>query len=112
MTTERPFSSIPARPSICDRSTSCDGDASRSFIVGVSVWPPASSLASSFLARRLDACRTVVGRWKVKAYIEISLLPAALRRRLLAAHRRRAGSDRFHDVVVAGAAADVAFEFL
>ncbi len=47
------------RPSMRDRSISCGGSASRSFIVGSSVWPPARSLASSFLLSRLVACRSV-----------------------------------------------------
>src|SRR5580692_9777719 len=69
MVIERPLISMPDRPSTSDRSTSCEGLARRSFMVGSSVWPPAKILASSSLANRLAACRTVCGRLKVKAYI-------------------------------------------
>ena len=62
ITIERPFSSMPDRPSIWLRSTRSEGLASRSFITGISEWPPARSFASAFLASRLAACRTVVGR--------------------------------------------------
>ena len=44
------------------RSTSVDGLASRSFIVGTSEWPPASSFASGSLARRATASFTLVTR--------------------------------------------------
>src|SRR5580700_4613443 len=69
MVSDRPLISMPERPSTSDRSTSCDGFASRTFMVGNSVWPPAKILASSSLANRLAAWRTVCGRLKVKAYI-------------------------------------------
>ena len=59
ITIERPFSSMPVRPSIWPMSMMSDGLASRSFIAGISEWPPARSLASGFLASRLAACRTV-----------------------------------------------------
>ena len=62
MTSERPFISIASRPSIWERSTRCGGLASRCFMTGTSVWPPAITLASSFFTRRLAACRTVAGR--------------------------------------------------
>ncbi len=38
-------------------------------MVGISVWPPARSFASSCLASRLAAWRTVAGRCWVNAYI-------------------------------------------
>src|ERR1051326_8712115 len=68
---ERPFSSMPDRPSTSARSTSCGGPAKRNFMVGNSVWPPARSLASSFLLSRPAVWRSVCGRWKVKAYIAV-----------------------------------------
>jgi hypothetical protein len=61
-TTERPFSSTPDSPSTCPMSMMSDGFASRSFITGISEWPPAKSFASGSLVSRLAACRTVVGR--------------------------------------------------
>ena len=39
--------STPCRPGTLRRSTSSEGAASRSFISGISEWPPAISLASS-----------------------------------------------------------------
>ena len=62
ITSERPFISIVSRPSIWERSTRCGGLASRCFMTGTSVWPPAITLASSFFSNRLAACRTVAGR--------------------------------------------------
>src|SRR5713226_2620454 len=73
MTIERPRSSMPDRPSIKDRSIRLAGLASRCFMVGIRVWPPASSFASSLLASRLAAWRTLEGRWNVNAYMEASL---------------------------------------
>ncbi len=55
ITSERPFISMVSRPSTFDRSISCAGRASRCFITGTSVWPPAISLASSVLASRFAA---------------------------------------------------------
>src|SRR5580692_8469687 len=60
---------MPVKPSMRDMSISTGGLASRSFIVGSNVWPPASSLASAFLLSRFTACRSVWGRSKVKLYI-------------------------------------------
>src|SRR6266576_715907 len=73
ITIERPRSSMPDRPSIKDRSIRLAGLASRCFMVGIRVWPPASSFASSPLASRFAACRTLDGRCNVNAYIEASL---------------------------------------
>src|SRR5208282_3303368 len=85
MVSERPANSMPANPSMRDRSISCGGLARRSFIVGRSVWPPARSLASAFLPRRLTACRSVSGRWKVKLYIAVL--------RLSLSHHAACGTD-------------------
>jgi hypothetical protein len=63
ITIERPLSSTPAMSSQPLRSISAEGCASRSFITGISEWPPASSFDSGCLAKRLAACRAVVGRW-------------------------------------------------
>src|SRR5947208_655909 len=110
ITIERPRSSIPDSPSISERSMRLAGLASRCFMVGISVWPPARIFASSLLASRFAAWRTVEGRWNVNAYIETSLFgrlagrAAALNRRphrvrgrrhrnLLAADRVRDGVD-------------------
>src|SRR5260370_31702550 len=73
ITIERPRSSMPDRPSIKDRSIRLAGLASRCFMVGIRVWPPASSFASSLLASRFAACRTLEGRCNVNAYMEASL---------------------------------------
>ena len=62
ITSERPFISMASSPSIWERSTRCGGLASRCFMTGTSVWPPAITLASSFFTSRLAACRTVAGR--------------------------------------------------
>src|SRR4029079_11017150 len=64
-----PFCSTPLSPSTNDKSMSAEGCASRCFITGRSECPPARSFASGVRARRPAACRTVVGRWKVKLYI-------------------------------------------
>src|SRR6202012_2382486 len=113
ITSERPFISMVSRPSIWERSTRCGGLARRCFMTGSSVWPPAITLASSFLASKLAACRTVPGRWYLNSYIEGFL--AAGRGKLCEVgfrHRLGAGGDRQHDVLIAGAAAEVAFELL
>ena len=59
---ERPPISMKESPSIFDMSMMFLGPASRSFMVGIKVWPPARSLASSCRANRPAAWRTVVGR--------------------------------------------------
>ena len=55
ITTERPLTSMLERPSTLLMSTMSDGLASRSFITGMSEWPPASTFASGNLASRLAA---------------------------------------------------------
>src|SRR4051794_11084353 len=113
MISERPFISMPSRPSICDRSTRCGGLASRCFITGISVWPPAISFASSFLTSRLAACRTVAGRWYLNSYMsDPSDRDAILLREVGIRHRLGARRDRQHDVLIAGAAAEIALELL
>jgi hypothetical protein len=69
MVTERPERSMPPSSAMPLRSTRFVGAASRSFMVGKSVWPPAMIFASSSLPMRFAACRTLVGRWNSKAYI-------------------------------------------
>src|SRR5215212_3780118 len=70
ITIERPFSSIPdSSPSIALRSIRLLGDASRSFMVGISVCPPARIFASSSLPSMFEAWRRPVGRWNSKLYI-------------------------------------------
>jgi hypothetical protein len=61
ITSERPFSSMPDRPSTLPMSISAEGEARRCFMVGSSVCPPARILASSDLASSEAACRTVLG---------------------------------------------------
>src|SRR5690349_14348237 len=107
-------------PSIFDRSISCAGRARRCFITGTSVWPPAITLASSLLASRFAACRTVAGRENLKSYINRILRKSSFETLSAARearsgrlrHRLCAGGDRLDDVVVAGAAAEVALELL
>ena len=54
ITIERPFSSMPVSPSICaEVDEVASASASRSFMVGISVWPPARSFASAFLAEQV-----------------------------------------------------------
>ena len=61
-TTMTPFSSLtPPRPFTLPRSMRCLGWARRSFIIGIRLWPPASSLASSSLPSSFSASLTVVG---------------------------------------------------
>src|ERR1700744_2719730 len=114
ITSERPFISMPSRPSMWERSTRCGGLASRCFMTGTSVWPPAISFASSFLASKLAACRTVSGRWDLNSYMIVSRPPYAALQRFLCeigfGHRLGAGRNRFNDVLVTGAAAQIAFE--
>ncbi len=62
MTSALPFLSMPRSSATRDRSTSTFGLASRSFMVGSRVWPPASSLASPFPASSLAASATDCGR--------------------------------------------------
>src|ERR1700743_1934038 len=116
ITSERPFISMPSRPSMWERSTRCGGLAGPCFMTGTSVWPPAISLASSFLTSKLAAWRTVAGRWYLNSYMWGSRPPyAALQKRsgeVGFGHRLGAGRDRLHDVLVTGAAAQIAFEFL
>src|SRR3984957_17737944 len=116
ITSDRPFISMPSRPSMWERSTRCGGLASRCFMTGSSVWPPAITLASSFLIRRLAACRTVSGRWYLNSYIDIPWMsPDGCVRRLSEVglgHRLGAGGDRQHDILITSAAAQVAFELL
>src|SRR6516162_5793215 len=82
ITSARPFISIPDKPSILLRSMMCDGDASRSFMVGSRVWPPARSFASSNLPSMLVAWRNPLARWKVKLYIaRLQFSPGILLRR-------------------------------
>src|SRR5277367_2599533 len=97
---------MPSSPSIWERSTRCGGLASRCFMTGNSVWPPAITLESSFLTRRLAACRTVSGRWYLNSYMGWYLRLSEIG----LGHRLGAGCDRQHDVLIAGAAAKVAFE--
>ena len=63
-----PFSRLmPRRPGTLRRSTSSVGAASRSFISGISEWPPASSLASSPPSReRRDRLVERLGRHVVE----------------------------------------------
>src|SRR5215212_8488768 len=113
ITSERPFISMASSPSIWERSIRCGGLASRCFMTGTSVWPPAITLASSFFTRRLAACRTVAGRWYLNSYIENFLIAVAMKSicRLSGfGHRLGAGGDRLDDVLVTGAAAQIAFE--
>src|ERR1700733_9909715 len=116
ITSARPFISMPWRPSIWERSTRCGGLASRCFMTGNSVWPPAMTLASSFLIRRLAACRTVAGRWYLNSYMGYpgQIFLVGIRCRGLCevgvGHRLGARRDRQNDVLVAGAAAQIAFE--
>ena len=64
-----PGISMPVSPSTLRQVDECFGPARRSFMVGISVWPPARSFASSCLPSRLAACRTVAGRCYLNAYI-------------------------------------------
>jgi hypothetical protein len=59
ITTVSPSSVMPARPGTAARSISCDGLARRSFSVGSSVMPPATSLASSSPSRPAASARLV-----------------------------------------------------
>src|SRR5262245_29733943 len=74
---------MPVSPGTLRRSMMCLGWASRSFIIGIRLWPPARSLASSLcLPRRASASFTLVGAWYSNAagYIVRSPgLPGALR---------------------------------
>src|SRR5205823_15028551 len=91
-TVKTPFSSlIPARPLILPRSIRCLGWARRSFIIGMRLWPPASSLASSSLSSSLSASLTRVGACYSKAagYMVACLLLA-----LRALHDRPHSSRR------------------
>src|SRR5450432_3205784 len=116
ITSERPFISIPSRPSMWERSTRCGGLASRCFITGSRVWPPAMTLASSFFVKRLAACRTVAGRWYLNSYMRYpgQIFSVAVRwcrsGEIGVRHRLGARRDRQNDVLVAGAAAEIAFE--
>ena len=62
-----PSSVMPLRDPSFDRSTSATGLASRCFIVGISVMPPATSLLSSIevskLGRIRDLVGLVIGKW-------------------------------------------------
>ena len=96
------ISAIPAS------ATSTLGIASRALSVGISVWPPPSACApSSFSASTASA--TVFGFAISNAYIARSSL---FRRHAADAFDilPRGGHDRLDDVVVAGAAADVAVQ--
>src|SRR5436305_4459925 len=74
ITIERPLTSIPeSSPAIALRSMRLSGDASRSFIVGISVCPPARIFASSSLPSIFEAWRRPVGRWNSKLYIVVLL---------------------------------------
>ena len=55
ITIERPFTSMPDSPSTALRSTRLFGEASRSFMVGISVCPPARIFASSSLPSMFEA---------------------------------------------------------
>src|SRR3954470_15607162 len=112
ITSERPFISMVSSPSMWERSTRCGGLARRCFMTGTSVWPPAITLASSFFTRRLAACRTVAGRGYLNSYIENFLIAVAMNQlsEIGFGHRLGAGGDRGNDVLVAGAAAQIAFQ--
>src|SRR5215510_13301283 len=58
-----PSSLMPLRPGILRRSMRFLGWARRSFIMGMRLWPPATSLASSSLPSRPSASFTVEGLW-------------------------------------------------
>src|SRR5205823_13330699 len=57
-------------------------------------------------------CRADPGRAHGVSSVGMRLIFSGLPLRAALSHRLRAGRDRLHDVVVAGAAADVAFELL
>jgi hypothetical protein len=64
--------SMPTSAGILARSITSDGCASRCFITGSSVWPPARYLASLPLANREAASSTLEGRWYVVEYMVLS----------------------------------------
>ena len=59
-----PSALMPESPGTFWRSIRCLGWASRSFIIGIRLWPPATILASSFsLPRSPSASLTFFGAW-------------------------------------------------
>src|SRR5580704_3709086 len=48
-------------------STSSDGLATRKFMAGIRLWPPASTIASASLAKNFIASSTVLGAWYAKS---------------------------------------------
>ena len=61
MTMLPPSMAMPLSPSTCWMSTSMDGMATRKFIAGTRLWPPASTIASRSLARNAIASSSVRG---------------------------------------------------
>src|SRR5204862_5588393 len=72
ITIPSPSSLMPFKDGIAARSISCVGLARRSFKVGISVMPPATSLASSSESRRAASSR-LAGFWYSNSYIGRSL---------------------------------------
>src|SRR2546421_6370605 len=102
MSTPVAFFWMPRSSATRERSTMTFGLASRSFMVGSSVCPPASSLASPLPARSLAASATDCGRWYWKAYMcLVSLLGGHLGRRLLGGLPDGPRRCRHGDVLVA-----------
>src|SRR5665213_94669 len=99
MTSALPSRLMPFNSAMPPRSIRSLGLARRCFKVGSSVMPPASSLASSPLPACAAASATLFALWYAKLYIA-----SALR------HGFGAGFDRLDDVVIAGAAAEIALE--
>ena len=60
---DRPLSAIPESPATRFRSITWSGTTKRMFSIGISDWPPASSLALSRLPSRVTASATVLGSW-------------------------------------------------
>ncbi len=98
---------MPARPSLC-RSTIADGLFSRCFSTGMKVCPPASALASHVLAQHADGVGDGGGLVEGElVHRSVPLYSAAMRHRVHEPLRR---IDRLDDVVVAGAAAEIALQ--
>src|SRR5215218_2442716 len=110
--TPLPSTRISFRPGMRPMSISVAGWARRSFIIGSRLWPPAIILASPPLSESsLIASSSEVGRtysnWA--GYMPISLSPSSGPR---ARHLAGRVLDRLDDVLIAGAAAEVALDAL
>ena len=72
MVTALPSTLMPRSSAIAPRSTRSDGRDRRSFIAAIRLCPPASSLASAFLAMTAAASATDLARWYLNEYMLIS----------------------------------------